>query len=314
MAAFGLATQFLHYGYTGSAASRIHLAERCFEAGLESVGDFDCVNINNMSDLICCMWPQDVDFLCKLATTATEHNLGACSAPASRSLAAPPRPFVVSPAMPHCTISATTIKDAIVRVQRAAAVTTASVPGFAAGPRKGIDELCSDMFGGATTLEQWQRDAHDALILGSASRSHAETLSALRAWKKFADMVLGLNGHALPPSVTDLVTWAMFFKSTKVYRNYIAKLKLACLLCDLDTSAFGDPRIAKAKLSLKGRGVKSKQPWRMLRADDVVQLLRLARQFGQTALAMLILAAYTFSLRVPSEGLPMCVGTGGQAE
>ena len=60
-------------------SSRTHLTERCFAAGLECVGVFDCVDINSMSDLICCMYPQDVEFLCMLATTATEHILGICS-------------------------------------------------------------------------------------------------------------------------------------------------------------------------------------------------------------------------------------------
>ena len=147
------------------------------------------------------------------------------------------------------------------------------------------------------------------MIVGSVAKAHLETISALNAWQDFANGVLGLaRGPHLPPRATDLLEWSALFKSHKVFRNYLAKLKLACHICELPVLVFDDPLIAKAKATLKARAVKSAAPWRLLRADSLVRLMRHATSVNDERFAMLCLTAYTFSLRVPSEALQLCVG------
>ena len=76
MSVDSLAADFLWCGYVGPFANRLQLAERCVQSGLLRVGHFDNLSPSRFEELTCCMWPEDVVFVRKLAETATLHCLG----------------------------------------------------------------------------------------------------------------------------------------------------------------------------------------------------------------------------------------------
>ena len=203
---------------------------------------------------------------------------------------------------------------ALAKFRRARRSAISALPGAGLGPRKGAFEASSAFFGGELPSDDWRRRARYVMITGSAAKSHREAISALNAWQDFANGVLGLaRGPHLPPRAVDLLEWSALFTSHKVFRNYVAKLKMACHLCDLPVNVFDDPLISKAKATLKAKAAQTVAPWRLLRAEGLLRLISHARAVGEERFAMLCLAAYTFSLRVPSEGLPLCIGQPDEA-
>ena len=244
----------------------------------------------------------------------------ACRLMAASEAARPAPVFCLSaraPTAPATTLSASAVESSVRGVHTSVAIaklrrakrSAELVTGAGLGPRKGTLEVGSAYFGGTLDLDDWRRRARHEMILGSAPKSHREAISALNAWQNFANGILGLGSRPqLPPRAADLLEWSALFSSPKVFRNYLAKLKLACHICDLPVHVFDDPLVAKAKSTLKARASKSVAPWHMLRAEGLVRLMRHATSAGDERFSMLCLAAYTFSLRIPSEALQLCVG------
>jgi hypothetical protein len=84
-------------------------------------------------------------------------------------------------------------------------------------------------------------------------------------------------------------------------------LKLGCHILNISTKDIDGPLAKRAKASLRKRETAPKER-RFLRSDTLRRLMMVARGEEDQATEMMYLAAYTFMLRVPSEGLPMVNG------
>ena len=101
------------------------------------------------------------------------------------------------------------------------------------GPKRAAVDLGHSL---ATDAEAaaWRERARVGALVGSAPKSSREAASVLRTWVSFAEAAR--IKVVLPPAVDDIVAWSTLFKSVAVFRNYLAKLKLACLIRKLDVS------------------------------------------------------------------------------
>ena len=147
--------------------------------------------------------------------------------------------------------------------------------------------------------------------MGSAPRSNAWKSSGLNSWKRFSKRVLGLEAHeCLPPTIDGLVGWATAFKSRGTFDNYCGAVKSACLMWKLDTSAFKEEILWRAKVAIAKRSTKDPgSPGITLRV--LAQLVNVTLDERDTAMAMLYVMSYWMLLRVPSEGLPVSLGAVG---
>ena len=184
-----------------------------------------------------------------------------------------------------------------------------SVPSV--GPKKAAVSLAAAVMS-ASDAAEWVEGARVASLLGSAVHSHKETASVLRTWLQFVKAVQATI--ALPPELNLLIAWSQLFKTTKVYTNYMAKVKLACEVAQLDVTVFQHPSIGRAKRAL-GKREKPPREKRFISKQLVSQLVSSARQLGDGRFALLCIVSYAFMLRVPSEALPMRLGhDGNQAQ
>jgi hypothetical protein len=138
-------------------------------------------------------------------------------------------------------------------------------------------------------------------------------VSALRCWASFSQEVLRSGGHDLPPSVKGLVAWSAIFRTPKVFGNYVAGVRMGCELGGLPTDATTAPELRRAKAAIRNRMAPPVEK-QFIRRELVVRLATLARQERDPLSAMLYIISYSFLLRVPSEGLPLCLACNGNIE
>ena len=178
----------------------------------------------------------------------------------------------------------------------------------ALGPAKGLQNLLAELAESGLCPQRWTEQAVIETIVRSAASSMASVKSALRGWAGFADAALAAEGRHLPPSEQGLVAWSQHFRCAGTYVNYVGYLRLGCQVMGLDSRGVGGPIVDRAKRMLKRDGAEPRAKL-ALRADLLRRLMGTARAHGQEVMAMLYLASYLFMLRVPSEGLPMTVGS-----
>ena len=153
----------------------------------------------------------------------------------------------------------------------------------------------------------WMMETRATTVVRSAPASMESAKSALRCWAGFADGVLGLQGRHLPPSEEGLMAWALCFAVPETFSNYVGYLRTGCHILGLDCSLVGGPMVKRAQAAIK----KAQGPPRVkqaIRSDLLGRLMGAASSAGREELGMLFLLAYTFLLRVPSEGLPATCG------
>ena len=121
----------------------------------------------------------------------------------------------------------------------------------------------------------------------------------------------GTGGKYFPPSVDTLLAWSTLFRSSGTLANYLSHVRTACLLVGAPVDVFEHPGLKRAKASVDKAGNFAKRPKMWLQHDTVLKLVQLgASQHEETMrCAMLFLFAYTFLLRLPSEALPVVVGS-----
>ena len=175
------------------------------------------------------------------------------------------------------------------------------------GPMASCNDL-ADQCGNAVGRQLWVQVATLHSICASRRRSLGQTVSALRCWGRFANLMLGFElGREMPPTAEGLTSWGRLFRSHGTFQNYLANLSFACDLAGLDSRAMSHPMVTRTK-----RGIKSlegaERPRKFIRHGMVKMLDESAEREAQYCEALLYIVAYAFLLRVPSEGLPLTVG------
>jgi hypothetical protein len=95
------------------------------------------------------------------------------------------------------------------------------------GPAAATRVLCNAVKQGLPAKE-WREQMRVEVILGSAPRSLAGAVCALKCWGAFADAVLGANGAHLPPDVDGLIVWSKLFRNSRTFANYVSKIRFGC--------------------------------------------------------------------------------------
>jgi hypothetical protein len=95
------------------------------------------------------------------------------------------------------------------------------------------------------------------------------------------------------------------------FTNYLGAVKTACQGLRLDTSAFSDDILNKAKASIRKRNASKVTDKPGIQIPLLIQLVNLASREGDKRSVAAYVAAYWFSLRFPSEGLPLLLGSVG---
>jgi hypothetical protein len=181
------------------------------------------------------------------------------------------------------------------------------------GPTAAVRGLDKALFDSEDGRYEWVRRARMDAIIGSAPLSIPSAISALRCWGAFADKALGANGDHFPPTIEGLLSWSRLFRCSRTFANYVAKVRLACHIADVSATNVDDPAIACAKAAIR-KAEPPPMPKLFIKKPLLVRLWRAARLEGDMVTACLYLMAYTFMLRVPSEALPLRVGSVGMSE
>ncbi len=175
------------------------------------------------------------------------------------------------------------------------------------GPRKAAKLLCQALTNPRHRAD-WSAVARVRAITDSIMGSKESALSGMRAWVAFHKNCLGRQGLPFPPALGDLVAWSELFRHPGTFGNYVSYLKVACELVEVPLEVFGHPSIKRAKNAIAKRRLYSPRKPLFIRLELVQRIVtHVLSQPEQRTLAMLILAAYTFLLRLPSEALPMAV-------
>ena len=161
---------------------------------------------------------------------------------------------------------------------------------------------------------------------------HLAACGGLRHWCEFASAIYGSAERAFPPTIDAIVGWSHTFRCLGTFSNYLGYLRSACLAMDVAAPPTNDPLIRRAKSAIVKRMLWSPRrarhctwfpfaclvhtcrPRMFIQRQTVLNMvLAVGRGLEEQRYAMLWLAAYTFLLRVPSEGFPMCCGGGASS-
>ena len=173
--------------------------------------------------------------------------------------------------------------------------------------RARIIEVATEL-GSDKTKSMWREVARLEAILGSCPRSIEKVKSGLRCWFDFRKRLGDPLSSSFPPSLTDLLAYANIFDCAKTFSNYVTHIKIGCELLDRPVDIFEHPSLSRAITAIVKRGSHEVREPMFIRFLVVQGLVRGGIMKPTLAPAiMLFLAAYTFMLRVPSEGLPVTV-------
>ena len=161
-------------------------------------------------------------------------------------------------------------------------------------------------------LVQLRKKARWETVIESAPQSINCYMSALRSWGRFCNEVLHNGDDQMPPRVEDLVLWARRFTNAGTFQNYLSGLSWACDLVGVDTIAFRDPLLRRAKTALKKKQVR--RPRRAITLPMVRALMNEAYTEGDAVAASLYCLAYAFLFRVQSELRPIALLSGGSPQ
>ena len=158
-------------------------------------------------------------------------------------------------------------------------------------------------------ISDWSNSARIAAILGSCPKTWPSVLSGFRCWATFAMTVLGCDAEAIiPPTPDGLALWSTCFRCKGTFDNYLSHVNSACVVLRVPADAFADPAVARAARAVQARIMWQARPRMFIREALLAKLLKhLAHQPSGGALRMLLLTAYIFLLRLPSEALPIHV-------
>ena len=103
------------------------------------------------------------------------------------------------------------------------------------GPRQAIASVARQNPTREQRLE-WAGRARAAAIMGSAPGVSNKAPTGVKRWSEF-HAELGV-GPFMPPSVDDLLAFSRCFRVARTFTNYVAYLKLTCLLAGLPIEHF----------------------------------------------------------------------------
>ena len=175
------------------------------------------------------------------------------------------------------------------------------------GPRAAAKMLSAQL---QTEAERraWAISARTQAIAGSIAGSKQSALSGLRAWCAFYSNFLKKQGSPLPPCIDDLLAWSSLFRHPRTFSNYLGYLRVGCELVGVSVSVFQHPSVRRAKSTIAKRCQFTHREPRFVRLAMIQDMMPILLQRPEEkTMLMLILAAYIFLLRVPSEALPMAV-------
>ena len=199
---------------------------------------------------------------------------------------------------------------------RLVAAAAARAAGAGAGPEYGPRAAAGALRAALPSVgdrEDWVRAAWTAALLGSCPASTASVQSGLRCWFAYAGAILGLRpGQALPPTAEGLVSWSLTFRCPGTFANYVAHVRLGCLLAGACVAVFGHPAVKRAKAAVAKRGLHMPCSPQFVRLPLLERLVAGAGAGPDGRMwSLLWLLSYAFLLRVPSEALPARAGDSG---
>ena len=200
----------------------------------------------------------------------------------------------------------------IIRVSNQVAVSRSlAIDNVGVGPRGAAKRLKVTLTN-QDEKREWIEKARLSALLGSSVKTHNSFLSGVRCYMNFADSILGLRDRELPPSVEGLLAWSTLFRCAATFSNYLGHVRLACEVLQVSTVALDNPSVKRAKRSIDKRGQFVPRKRMFIRVNVVRELvLNVLSYPAWKDAVMLFLTSYVFLLRVPSEALPICVGSGG---
>ena len=139
----------------------------------------------------------------------------------------------------------------------------------------------------------------------SAPRSLGTWTAGLRCYFRFAQSQLGRGDNPLPPTVGELCLWAQCFSNPGTFANYKAQVDKACMLLNLDRSAFSDPAVSCAKAAIRHR---APQPGPRPPPVTRKALVAMLPHVPDPQMRALLIIAFAMALRLPSEALLIRMG------
>ncbi len=176
------------------------------------------------------------------------------------------------------------------------------------GPKRAASALGEQLLD-TGLREDWLARARLVAILGPASRSLPSLRSGLRAWISFARQVLRCQpGREFPPTRDGLVAWSLLFRCPGTFANYLAYLRIGCLLARLPVDSLACPEVKRAKAGIAKRMLSCPRPHFFIRLNLLEKLVSGEHCEWFADQCALWVLAYAFLLRVPSEALPCLYG------
>ena len=113
--------------------------------------------------------------------------------------------------------------------------------------------LCESL-DNAELRDAWAERARISAIMDGCKKSVASMRSGVRCYIAFAKRLRGkTEGSIFPPSVDDLLVWSTCFRCEATYSNYIGYVRTWCLIESLQTQAFDETVVKRAKASIRKR-------------------------------------------------------------
>ena len=174
------------------------------------------------------------------------------------------------------------------------------------GPRKALSKLRLDQMTIAENV-LWIETARVEAVLGSCRRSLPSVKSGIQCYVAFVRAIAGPGiSPIFPPRLEWIQAWSALFRNSRTFSNYLGYVRVGCLLAKADTGVFDHSAVSRAKMSIEksGRFASREKMW--IRRERVEAMLVWAEKNPEyLKYAHLMLFAYVFLLRVPSEALPV---------
>lgn len=171
-----------------------------------------------------------------------------------------------------------------------------------AGPRRALKRLSQELQECSSDgVRAWSERARIVAILGASPHILPSMRSGIRTWAGFAACAAP-HAQAWPPTLDVLLAWSLLFRCKGTFRNYVSFLRTACCITRHPVAVFDAPEISRAMLAIAKRRLFAPREQMFIRRELVAKLVNI-KHLCRGFRAMLILA-YAFLLRVPSEALP----------
>lgn len=193
----------------------------------------------------------------------------------------------------------------LARLAHAGAVSLADIA--SAGPRRALRNVQTGLGDGSgDSHAAWLERARIVAILGPCACTLQSMRSALRMWAGFACV---MRLQPWPPTLDGLLSWSLLFRCAGTFGNYVSMLRTVCALTRQPLGVFCAPEIARAKIAINKRRLFLPREQMFIRRSLVERLV--SADGASTAFKCMVVLAYAFLLRVPSEALPCRLGQEG---